>query len=178
MPEYRMYPTVRRYPVVLAFIARHVLKGAVEGARDGYRTTCSELGELVLPHAIDAALRDFRTEGRRMAATVRAVDLLERALRGELQHHDGRAGKALNDTAPELRPVISKFSASFPDTAQGIALNEKFVPWAATSGAGDLMAGGGATEPALELAPRIRTRLAADISGVTQRSSRRSAACG
>jgi hypothetical protein len=38
IPEYRLYPTVRRYPVVLAFIARHVLKGAVEGARQGYRT--------------------------------------------------------------------------------------------------------------------------------------------
>lgn len=74
---------VRRYPVVLAFIARHVLGGAVEGARLGYRTTRSELGEMVPPHAIDAVLRDSRTEGRRMAATVRAVELVERALRGE-----------------------------------------------------------------------------------------------
>jgi hypothetical protein len=32
IPEYRLYPTVRRYPVVLAFIARHVLNGAVEDA--------------------------------------------------------------------------------------------------------------------------------------------------
>ena len=37
IPEYRLYPTVRRYPVVLAVIARHVLTGAVEGARQGYR---------------------------------------------------------------------------------------------------------------------------------------------
>jgi hypothetical protein len=83
IPEYRMYPSIRRYPVVLAFIARHVLQGAVEGARDGYRTIRSQLGEMVPPHVIDAALRDFRTEGRRMAATVRTVDLVERALRGE-----------------------------------------------------------------------------------------------
>jgi hypothetical protein len=88
-----VYPTIRRYPVVLAFIARHVLKGAAEGARDGYRTTRSELGELVPPHAIDAALRDFRTEGRRMAATVRAVDLVESKLRGELPHRDGRGDR-------------------------------------------------------------------------------------
>jgi hypothetical protein len=84
-----MYPAVHR-PVVLAFIARHELNGAVEGARDGYRTTRSELGELVPPHVIDAALRDFRTEGRRMTATARAVNLVERALRGELPHHGGR----------------------------------------------------------------------------------------
>jgi hypothetical protein len=32
LPEYRQYPTMRRHPIVLAFIARHVLDGAVEGA--------------------------------------------------------------------------------------------------------------------------------------------------
>jgi hypothetical protein len=58
-----------------------VLTGAVEGARQGYRTTRSELGELVPPHAIDAVLRDCCTEGRRMAAVVRAVELVERELR-------------------------------------------------------------------------------------------------
>lgn len=83
IPEYRLYPTVRRYPVVLAFIARHVLSGAVEGARGGYRTFRSDLGEQVPPHVIDAALRDCRTEGRRLAAAVRAVELVERALRGD-----------------------------------------------------------------------------------------------
>lgn len=82
IPEYRMYPT-RRYPVVLAFIARHVLAGAIEGARQGYRTTRTELGELVPPHVIEQALNNWRTEGRRMAATVRAVELVERELRNE-----------------------------------------------------------------------------------------------
>jgi hypothetical protein len=81
IPEYRLYPVVRRHPVVLAFIAHHVLSGAVEGARQGYRTTRSELGELVPPHVIDAALRDCRTEGRRLAAVVRSVELVERELR-------------------------------------------------------------------------------------------------
>jgi hypothetical protein len=72
---------MRRHPVVLAFIARHVLDGAIEGARQGYRTIRSELGELVPPHMIDAALRDCRTEGRRLAAAARAVELVERASR-------------------------------------------------------------------------------------------------
>jgi hypothetical protein len=43
LPEYRQYPTMRRHPVVLAFIARHVLEGAVQGARNGYRTVRTEL---------------------------------------------------------------------------------------------------------------------------------------
>jgi hypothetical protein len=57
-----------------------VLTGAVEGARQGYRTTRSEL---VPPHVIDAALRDCRAEGMRLAAAARAVELVERALRAK-----------------------------------------------------------------------------------------------
>ncbi len=83
VPEYRQHALVRRHPVVLAFAARHVIGGAVEGARQGCRTTRSELGELAPPHVIDAALNAWRTEGRRMAAIDRAVALVERALRGE-----------------------------------------------------------------------------------------------
>jgi hypothetical protein len=83
VPEYRQHVAVRRHPVILAFIARHVIAGAVEGARQGYRVTRSELGALVPPHALDAALRAWRAEGERLAATACAVDLVERALRGE-----------------------------------------------------------------------------------------------
>jgi|SRR5690348_784865 hypothetical protein len=39
--------------------------------------------EHVPPHAVDAILRAYRYEGRRLAATERAVDLVELALRGE-----------------------------------------------------------------------------------------------
>lgn len=81
LPEYRLYPTVRRCPVVLAFIARHVLNGAVEGARHRYRTIRSDLSDQVTLHVIDAALRDYRTEGRRLATAVRSVELVERELR-------------------------------------------------------------------------------------------------
>jgi hypothetical protein len=82
IPEYRQYPALRRYPVVLAYIARHAVNGAIEGARQGYRTIRTDMSELVPPHVIDEALRDCRTEGRRLAATARAVDLVERELRG------------------------------------------------------------------------------------------------
>jgi hypothetical protein len=55
--------TARRYPVVLAAIARHTVTGAAEGARQGYRTARTELGEAVPPHAVErhgppTAMRD------------------------------------------------------------------------------------------------------------------------
>jgi hypothetical protein len=83
IPEYGRHPTVVRFPVILASIARHTLGGAVEGARQGYRTARTELGEAAPPHAVDATLRAYRDEGRRLAAAVVAVGLVERALRGE-----------------------------------------------------------------------------------------------
>jgi hypothetical protein len=73
VPDLRQH-TVRRYPVILAAIARHIAAGAVEGARAGYRTARTELG--------DAALSAYRDEGRRLAAA-KAAGLVERALRGE-----------------------------------------------------------------------------------------------
>jgi hypothetical protein len=60
-----------------------VLAGAVDGARAGYRTARTELGEAVPPHAIDAALTAYRDLGRQMARDARAAELVERALRGE-----------------------------------------------------------------------------------------------
>lgn len=75
--------TVRRYPVALAVIARHVTSGAVEGARDGYRRARTELAEVIPPHAVDQALTAYRDQGRRLAAAEKAAELVERALRGQ-----------------------------------------------------------------------------------------------
>lgn len=74
---------VRRYPVALAVIARHVTGGAVEGARDGYRRARTELGEAIPPHAVDHVLTAYRDQGRRLAAAEKAAELVERALRGQ-----------------------------------------------------------------------------------------------
>jgi hypothetical protein len=82
-PGYRLSPVLRRHPVMLAYIARHTLDGAVEGARQGYRVARTALGEAVPPHAVDDALVAYRDEGRRLAAAARGARLLERALRGE-----------------------------------------------------------------------------------------------
>jgi hypothetical protein len=82
-PDLRGHTAIRRHPVILAAIVRHVLTGSLEGARQGYRAARTELGEAVPPHAVDAALTAYRDEGRRLAAAVKAAELVERALRGE-----------------------------------------------------------------------------------------------
>jgi hypothetical protein len=74
---------VCRHPVILAYLARQIISGTVEGARQGYRTVRTELAEYAPPHAVDDALKAYRTEGFRLAKTERAVALVERALRGE-----------------------------------------------------------------------------------------------
>lgn len=74
---------MRRHPPALAAIARHILTGSLEGARQGYRTARTELAEAVPPHAVDAALAAYKAEGRHLTAAVRGVKLIERALRGE-----------------------------------------------------------------------------------------------
>src|SRR5579871_5572662 len=83
-PDYRLHGVLRRYPVALAAMARYHTKACVEGAREGYRTARTELGGALPPHAIDTVLAAYRKEGARLAATARAVGLVERALRGEV----------------------------------------------------------------------------------------------
>ena len=83
-PDYRLHGVLRRYPVALATLARYHSKACVEGARQGYRTARTELAGVLPPHAIDTVLAAYRKEGARLAATAEAVDLVERALRGEV----------------------------------------------------------------------------------------------
>jgi hypothetical protein len=83
-PDYRLHGVLRRYPVALATMARYHSKACVEAARQGYRTARTELAGALPPHAIDTVLAAYRKEGARLAATAEAVDLVERALRGEV----------------------------------------------------------------------------------------------
>ena len=100
-PDYRLHGVLRRYPVALATMARYHSKACVEGARQGYRTARTELAGALPPHAIDTVLAAYRKEGARLAATARAVGLIERALRGEA-------------LAPALSPPVT----AGPATAQ------------------------------------------------------------
>ncbi len=83
-PDYRLHGVLRRYPVALAIMARYHSRACVEGARQGYRTARTELAGALPPHAIDTVQAAYRKEGARLAATARAVGLVERALRGEV----------------------------------------------------------------------------------------------
>ena len=83
-PDYRLHGVLRRYPVALAAMARYHSKACVEAAREGYRTARTELAGALPPHAVDSVLAAYRKEGARLAATARAVGLVERALRGEV----------------------------------------------------------------------------------------------
>ncbi len=82
-PDYRLHGVLRRYPLALAAMAVHHTKACVAGAREGYRTARTELGDALPPHALEAVLAAYRAEGRRLVATAQAVDLVARALRGE-----------------------------------------------------------------------------------------------
>jgi hypothetical protein len=82
--DYRLHGVLRRHPLALAAMAIHHTRACVVGAREGYRTARTELGDALPPHALDAVLAAYRAEGRRLVATAQAVDLVARALRGEV----------------------------------------------------------------------------------------------
>jgi hypothetical protein len=82
-PDYRLHGVLRRYPVALAHLARHHVHACAEGARQGYRTARTDLAATMPPHACSAVLAAYRKEGRRLAAAVIAVDLVEKALRSQ-----------------------------------------------------------------------------------------------
>lgn len=85
-PGYRDYDIFTRFPVALAALARHHVQACVVGTRQGYRTVRTDLGEHILTHATDEVLAAYRIEGKRLAATAQAVDLVERALRDTGRH--------------------------------------------------------------------------------------------
>jgi hypothetical protein len=116
-PDYRLHGVLRRHPVALATLARHHVAACVQGAREGYRTARGELGGQLPPGGMDAVLAAYRTEGSRLVETARAVDLVERALRGEVfaqqlagTQDEGRAaarrgGQAARDRRNGTRPA-------------------------------------------------------------------------
>ena len=136
-PDYRLHGVLRRYPVALATMARYHSRACVEGARQGYRTARTELAGALPPHAVDTVLAAYRKEGARLAATARAVGLVERALRGEV-------------FTPKMSPSTTAASAGSPSadshkpTAQPMADAE---PTANPKAAGPKAAGPKAAGP-------------------------------
>jgi hypothetical protein len=103
-PDYRLHGVLRRHPVALAAMARHHTAACVEGARQGYRMARSELGEALPPHAVDAVLAAYRREGSRLAASARAVTLIERALHGETFTAKLSGSQGLSSPSPRGYP--------------------------------------------------------------------------
>jgi hypothetical protein len=103
-PDYRLHGVLRRYPLALAAMAVHHTRACVAGARDGYRTARTELGDALPPHALDAVLAAYRAEGRRLVTAARAADLVARALRGEVFTPQLREGPAPG--GPDERPGL------------------------------------------------------------------------
>src|SRR5438034_966759 len=89
----------------------HTTGVAGRGAPQGYRTARTELAGALSPHAIDTVLAAYRKEGARLAATAEAVELVERALRGEvftpkmsLPSAESRIGEPVGAGSRRTRP--------------------------------------------------------------------------
>jgi hypothetical protein len=81
--DYRLYDVLRRCPLVLARFAATATESAVAAADDGLRTVRAELRDRVPPETVEAAAAAYERERHRVRGTRHAVDLVERALRGE-----------------------------------------------------------------------------------------------
>lgn len=82
-PDYRAYEVLRTHPVLLARFAAGHLESAVDAANRGLATARAELRGLVPPTAVEAVVAVYEREGLRLRRTAAAVELVERALRGE-----------------------------------------------------------------------------------------------
>jgi hypothetical protein len=80
VPAVRRVAPASRSPGRYAAVLRAWLRG---GRPPEYRTARAEPAEHIPPHAIDGLLAAYRTEGFKLAATSRSVELVERALLGE-----------------------------------------------------------------------------------------------
>ena len=80
--DYRLYPGLRRHPVVLArFAVLHVEAGQA-AVRRGLSEARGELREVATPDEVEAAVETFQREEARLVGVRRAVGLVEEALRG------------------------------------------------------------------------------------------------
>src|SRR5215470_6357762 len=117
-PDYRLHGVLQRHPVALATLARHHLAACVEGARHGYRTARTELGDVLPVSGVDAVLAAYRSEGHRLVTAARAADLVERALRGkeftpQLHEASGSPGQEGQQELP-AQPTPGKQKARQP----------------------------------------------------------------
>lgn len=81
--EYRGYPLLRKYPVVLAWLTEQNVRATLDSTRQAYATAREQLGADHDAAVITEVLRTLETDGARLLAAVREVRLVHAALRGE-----------------------------------------------------------------------------------------------
>jgi hypothetical protein len=81
---YGDHEVICRYPSVAVALARQMLIARYEGTRHAYRTVRSELGEHVPPQYIGSLLDVLRGDGVRLQRTARGLDVIDRAVHGEM----------------------------------------------------------------------------------------------
>jgi len=169
--DYRLYGVLRRYPLALAAMAAHHANACVAGARGGYRTARTELGDALPPHGLDALLATYRAEGRRLVGIARAVNLVGRALRGE-EFSPQLADATHQDPAGATERAEATDTAGATDAAgEQAAAKEAADPQTPSGEAAGKQAPGKQT--AGKAAPGKRTRAKEGSAPATQRPARR-----
>lgn len=79
--DYRLHGVLRRHPVALSRLARHYVSATLDATREGYRTARVDLRDRLPPHALDQVMEAYLAEGRRTAALLRSIEVVDRALR-------------------------------------------------------------------------------------------------
>ena len=80
-PDYRGYPVLLRHPVVLARFAREFASSQLAATRTNLAGARPDLAGWVDTATVDAAVAVLHAEEARMVRQVRAVSLVEEALR-------------------------------------------------------------------------------------------------
>jgi hypothetical protein len=81
-PELRSYAVLRRHSVVLARFAAVHTEATLEASRRALGEVRTSLRDFVEPETVDRAVQAWEREIARLVARMRAVDLVEQALRG------------------------------------------------------------------------------------------------
>lgn len=82
--EFRAEQLYRRQPVVLAWRVQSLVQTQLDAARVSYARARAELSDLVAPEVVGEVLAALEREGAHLLALRREVDLVARALRGEI----------------------------------------------------------------------------------------------
>ena len=83
-PDFRAYQVLRRHPVVLARFAAEFVTGQHRTAREGLAAVRTALAGTVTPEVVQAAAEVWLAQEARLRRTLRAVALVEDAIRGRV----------------------------------------------------------------------------------------------